>query len=557
MRFSKVWWLYAAVLLTVCAGILACISIDREKERVPCGDGSYKAWKPVMEGTAYFCQLLTKEAHGDYRLEDRHGKTIIIGAFDRGRAHSNWTWWYAGGLVIEQEGEYDLGLPTGQWKGNDENGTLRWEHYFHAGVGCGTWTTWDEQGEIESVVEYLPCDDTEGLPEPEGLTMAPDVELGWNGLWCEAGLHLVTYSINTGTRWCANSSSELTGPYGDWFPKDDTGDETKHIGGQHEAGLRTGTWTTWNQLGEVITQGDYLAGLQDGPWWWWRGDGMPQVSGPFTAGERSGKWTAWHSSGLQEWEGSYAADLEDGEWTWWWEDGVLKEQSEWKKGERDGSYKSYHRGGNQNEKGSYSGTKKSGTWQAWWLNGQKLSEGKYQHGWRQGLWKWWDSSGGPDMEGEYVDQNPVGEWTVWTTDVSLGLTLRGVGPYDFAIRSGIWTWTWEAAGTLESEMFYIGGLREGPWVSYWPDGVIRIEGQFMSGVGEHLWRYYYQSGELSVEESYHEGQRQGLSTTYWENGQLKAQGMYMKDRKSSTWTYWDEDGNITHTDEFSEWGNPQ
>lgn len=55
------------------------------------------------------------------------------------------------------------------------------------------------------------------------------------------------------------------------------------------------------------------------------------------------------------------------------------------------------------------------------------------------------------MEGEYVDQNPVGNWTVWATDVSLGLTLRGEGPFDVGIRHGVWVWTWVEAGTLESD----------------------------------------------------------------------------------------------------------
>jgi antitoxin component YwqK of YwqJK toxin-antitoxin module len=38
---------------------------------------------------------------------------------------------------------------------------------------------------------------------------------------------------------------------------------------------------------------------------------------------------------------------------------------------------------------------------------------------------------------------------------------------------------------------------------------------------------------------------------------MQSQGGYVTDRKAGVWTYWDENGNVTHTEEYSEWGGPK
>jgi len=510
-------------------------------------------WRPVEGGTEIYCRLDSKVAHGEYRFEDTNGVTILAGSFDQGRADGEWTWWFDGGLVVEKKGNYLIGDANGLWEGFDQNGTRRWEHQFDRGTGCGEWLDWDEQGELTNTTSYAPCDGNGGGTAPEGIKMAPaDIEPSWDGTMCPPGTLMDPTTVNQDERWCLSYGGSRQGPYLLFYPGQV---QPKEIG-QHEEGKRSGTWSTFDQEGAVLSMGDYKDDLRDGEWWFWRTDGTPVETGSYSAGKRTGKWTAWYSTCIKEWEGSYEAGQKDGSWNTWWPTGIKREDATWKKGTLDGAWESLWQNGNPDEKGEYGDGNQEGGWQGFWPSGKKFWEGAFKDGWRNGKWKWWKEDGRPDMEGEYEYQTPVGNWTMWATDTSTGLMLKGTGPFDGGHRNGLWKWDWEKEGTLESEILYMDDLREGSYLSYWPDGVKRIDGYFVAGVGEFLWTFYHLNGQMSLQESYHQGVPVGPSTAWWPDGSKKWEGAYLEGKKVGIWTYWDEQGNMT-TETFDEWGYPK
>jgi antitoxin component YwqK of YwqJK toxin-antitoxin module len=534
-------------------GLLLVAGCEAKTELTPCGGSGYLVWRPVNDGTEVFCRLATKLAHGEYRFEDTSGITVVTGSFDQGRADGEWTWWYSGGLGVERRGNYLIGDANGLWEGFDENGTKRWEHHFDRGLGCGQWMDWDEQGELINTTEYAACDSTGVGPTPEGVNMAPtDVEPSWDGIMCPAGTGMDPSTVNQDARWCLDYGGAKSGPFLRFYP----GQVQVKEAGQHAQGKRTGTWATWSQEGYLLSMGEYVDGERNGEWWFWRGDGTPVETGVYAAGQRSGKWTAWYATCVKEWEGSFASGLKDGVWSTWWPTGILQDRSTWRNAVLEGAGESFWQNGNPKEKGGYVDGRRDGLCEGFWPTGKRYWEGSFTRGWRDGKWTWWTKSGGQDMEGTYDMQTPVGDWTLWAVDEATGLVLKGTGPFDGGRRNGIWRWRWEQAGTLESEILYRDDLREGPWVSLWPDGVKRIDGYFIAGVGEFQWTYYHQNAQMSLQESYHQGVASGLSTAWWPDGSRKWEGNYAEGRKKGVWIYWDEQGNET-TETFDEGGYPK
>ncbi len=545
--------LAAFFLLSSLLPLAAC---GDRTELVSCGAGGHMVERPVESGTEIYCRLDTKVAHGEYRFEDVKGVALITGFFDQGRAHGEWTWWYPDGKQIEKKGTYEYGEAHGLWEGFDQNGTRRWEHHFDTGIGCGTWLDWDEQGEQVATTTYAACDGG-GSTTPEGITMAPlDLEPEWDCIQCPPGTGMDPTTVNQDERWCIDYVGAKSGPFCRYFP----GQVQPQEIGSFDKGLKAGTWTTWNQDGSVLSVGSYKEGERDGEWWSWRADGTPVESGQYSAGKRTGKWTAWYGTCLKKWEGSYVDGLEDGAWSTWWPSGIQSETSTWKAGQLDGASKSFWASGNPNEQGDYQDGRKEGTWKGFWPNGNPYWEGPFKSGWRDGQWQWWKEKGGPDMEGSYDMQVPIGDWTTWATDTATGKLLVGTGPFDGGHRNGIWKWTWEEEGTPESEILYVDDLREGPFLSYWPDGLKRIDGYFLAGVGQYLWTFYHPNGQMSLQQTLNKGLPTGLSTEWWPDGSKKAEGSYgaygNEGRKIGVWTYWDEQGNMT-TETFDEWGNPK
>ena len=500
---------------------------------------SLSDWREV------FCRM-DGLAHGPYTRELLDGGLLISGAFDQGRSDGEWLYYHqAAGDLLSKRAFYVLDVPHGDWFEYSIEGMIQKEQHFDMGVACGIWREYDGDGAVFSEVVYLGCDgEVIGNEPPEGLTLAPkDVDPGWAGLSCPAGTLVKDDEQDPGARWCVDGSGQRDGPYGRW-----TTEGRKLTGGLYADGMRTGVWTTWNEEaslweeeGPVIRQETWNADALDGPWWSWAASGMPQEAGTYTGGQRSGVWTGWYPHGKRSWEGAYQAGEKSGAWTEWWSDGITREESTWAAGLLHGAYALNYADGKRSMEGSYADDRETGTWTSYWPNGLVWSEGEYEHGWRQGMWHWWKVDGRPYMEGAYVDQNPIGEWAIYLTDHVLGALIRFAGPYDGAVRRGLWVGTWVDAGTPESEQFYIDNLMEGLYTAWWPDGTKRVEGTYLTSLAEYTWMFWYQNGQLMAECDFHQGQLNGPYTEWYDTGVKKSEGGYSSGGEWSG-TSWDEDG---------------
>jgi len=110
--------------------------------------------------------------------------------------------------------------------------------------------------------------------------------------------------------------------------------------------------------------------------------------------------------------------------------------------------------------------------------------------------------------------------------------MRYAGRYVNGRREGVWRIS-NADGSDAWENIWRHGAWNGPATTWWPNGVVRDQGQYAAGAVTGRWTFRFQ------------------------NGQLAATGDYLEDRKVGPWEYFDESGVPMEYEpwehQFSEW----
>ena len=81
-------------------------------------------------------------------------------------------------------------------------------------------------------------------------------------------------------------------------------------------------------------------------------------------------------------------------------------------------------------------------------------------------------------------------------------------------------------GQVEVEGNYKDGVKDGKHVGYYKNGQILVEGNYKDGKEDGKWVGYYSSGEIKREENYKDGQRVGKWVEYYRSGEIKKEENY-------------------------------
>lgn len=102
-----------------------------------------------------------------------------------------------------------------------------------------------------------------------------------------------------------------------------------------------------------------------------------------------------------------------------------------------------------------------------------------------------------------------------------------------------------ADGTPKVVKYYDGEGRDKTMVKeafYYPDGQIRMEGEYRNGKKHGHWISYYNNGNKWSEGYYEDGINHGKTNTWHENGKKYYTGYYDQGKRAGTWKFWDENG---------------
>jgi antitoxin component YwqK of YwqJK toxin-antitoxin module len=102
-------------------------------------------------------------------------------------------------------------------------------------------------------------------------------------------------------------------------------------------------------------------------------------------------------------------------------------------------------------------------------------------------------------------------------------------------------------GKVELEQYFIFENNDSILIKetgFYPDGSLRIEGEYKEGKRDGRWVYWYDNGNKWSEARYKADIRDGKSTVWHENGRKYFEGSYKMGERIGKWRFWDEEGNL-------------
>ena len=82
------------------------------------------------------------------------------------------------------------------------------------------------------------------------------------------------------------------------------------------------------------------------------------------------------------------------------------------------------------------------------------------------------------------------------------------------------------------------GMKEGKWVSRYPDGTLKYEGTFQHNKPVGDWRRYHENGKTKALMNYRSGSDRAFASLFDDEGKLYAKGVFEGTLRDSTWNFY-------------------
>ena len=192
-------------------------------------------------------------------------------------------------------------------------------------------------------------------------------------------------------------------------------------------------------------------------------------------------------------------------------DGIINQE-----GIKEGIWINYYNSGEIKSKGNYTNGLKTGRWEFYFKDGKIEQAGNYRNGRPDGIWKWYYENGNLLREEEFYNGREDGLYVEYD---KIGLEIvRGE---------------------------YFDGEKEGEW--FYKVGDHTEKGEYVTGLRNNTWKYYYEGEKLKFEGNYIQGSPDGKHTVYYQNGNIKEERYYTMGIKEKTWKKYDVEGNLKIT----------
>jgi antitoxin component YwqK of YwqJK toxin-antitoxin module len=306
-----------------------------------------------------------------------------------GYKQGKWVWFYPDGK-IKKEGFYKNDLENGYFKDYDEEGNLISTSKYVDGVLQ------------EDVAELAKLDiKTEYYPNGKVKIMASykdDVPEGVRREYDEEGNIVKGYLFHNGKvvgEGITDEEGLRDGPWKEYYPNG----AIKSVG-TYDKGKRVGEWKFYHPDGQLEQIGSYNKdGKLDGTWTWYYADGQLEREESYFNGMLDGHSIEYDELGNVIAEGDYIEDYRDGKWVFNY--GDHREEGEYLDGMRHGLWKSYYNNGQLSFEGEFIEDNPNGHHVWYWPNGNKKKEGNYSMGLKDGEWTKYNYDGTPFISINY------------------------------------------------------------------------------------------------------------------------------------------------------------
>lgn len=331
---------------------------------------------------------------------------------------------------------------------------------------------------------------------------------------------------------------------------------------------KTGYWRFFYNNGELSAEGNYDDnGKLTGKWNNYNKNGQLSYIENYTNGELNGEYIGYYESGNVRYRATYKDNMVQGKVTYYFDcDGISSEVS-YVNNKKNGKGVSYFRNGNVFEEYNYADDSLQGENRGYYYNGKLKWVSLYQNNKINGKSVNYFENGKVQSETNYSNGNYDGEFVTYYKN--------GLPNYKGVYKNGIITGTYyeyyengkvnqsteyDEKGNVsgsqkgydkDGTLYYIFGYKKGKLKElayfdkqgkeiykqsissgttkvkgFYPDGSLFSEGQYVDGMPEGQWIYYYKSGTIQLMKNYSEGNLHGQYTAYYKSGRKSISCIY-------------------------------
>ncbi|PCE66016.1 tetratricopeptide repeat protein [Sediminicola luteus] len=254
-------------------------------------------------------------------------------------------------------------------------------------------------------------------------------------------------------------------------------------------GGKEGLWSFYSDHGVLNDSGTYSDNRLIGTAKTYYNTGEPlSISQYGTDGVIHGYYQEMHTNGKLKTQGWYISGQRHGQWEHYYPDGTLKERLYYHKDELHGSQDFFA------------------------PDGKKASSSVYEY----------DTL----LHDQYYDpQGHVMQKLDYKKDAQLVLSS--------AYKNG----------QMETSQQYRYGIKHGSYKRWGYFGQVLVEGQYVNGKAQGVWKSYYDTGELSREFAFILD-KLTYDKSFYKNGQLESEEYYLNGQKHGTWKNFSEQGHL-------------
>lgn len=190
----------------------------------------------------------------------------------------------------------------------------------------------------------------EGITDMNGLRQGLWKEYYQTGELRSKGKYKNSRPVGEWKFYFTDKTLEITGEYnskgqkhGEWIWFYPSGD-TMNVA-YYEDGDLDGPYVEYDEDGEPLVKGEYVAGYEEGHWFYRNGTSVE--SGKYEGGKRTGLWITTFDGDKTAFKINYEDGIRDGKYTAFWENGNIKTTGKYVNGLQDGAWVQYNEEGLQ------------------------------------------------------------------------------------------------------------------------------------------------------------------------------------------------------------------
>ena len=228
-------------------------------------------------------------------------------------------------VLIERDGiQYEQGAQkpySGKMSSKYNNGNRKTEGQYKDGLPVGDWKFWDRDGtEYNGSVSRYVFHEIQSGETLEKIANNFEVDVDQLYELNEDIDKDTGDKIKAGQVIGVKTADDTDGQFLFWYDKQRIKIKSHKV---FINGKRNGRWTFWNENGNIVRTGSYAAGKRDGSYAYYFNDGSKKEEGAWKNDQRDGLWTKYSNNGNTQKEGTYSNGKKDGVWTTWNDKGLI------------------------------------------------------------------------------------------------------------------------------------------------------------------------------------------------------------------------------------------